>query len=271
MIANSEDTATLARTMGRLTIAVGLAATAGIILTATAAPVRLVGVTSEGDTVLIEATEPVAYSVSRPDALSLVVDMRNVSVSDARADVERQGRDCRRAAGTGVGVGWPRAGTRARRAREAVGVPRAQRPQHDPRRAERRRRRPSAVAPKPAATSRRDAGRLCPHRFPHRAPRRRQSPRPRRLRASRRAASPARSRRRSSSASSRARPSNATTVTLVGNGHLTPTGVTESKDRPRRLVLDFPNVTSEGADADSDRQSTRHEGARRPSTAISRS
>ncbi len=32
-----------------------------------------------------------AYSVSRPDALSLVVDMRNVSVSDARAEVERQG------------------------------------------------------------------------------------------------------------------------------------------------------------------------------------
>ena len=90
MIANSEDRGTLARAMGRLTIGVGLAATAGIILTATA-PVRLVGVTSQGETVLIEATEPVAYSVSRPDALSLVVDLRNVSVSDARADVERQG------------------------------------------------------------------------------------------------------------------------------------------------------------------------------------
>src|SRR5262245_65790410 len=77
--------------MGRLTAAVGLVATAGIILNATAAPVRLLGVTREGDTVLIEATEPVAYSVSRPDALSLVVDMRNVSVSDARAEVDRQG------------------------------------------------------------------------------------------------------------------------------------------------------------------------------------
>ena len=91
MIANSEDKAPLTRTFGRLTMAVGLAATAGIILSATAAPVRLVGVTSQGDTVLIEATEPVAYSISRPDALSLVVDMRNVSVSDARADVDRQG------------------------------------------------------------------------------------------------------------------------------------------------------------------------------------
>ena len=74
MIANSEDGRTRARRMGRLATAVGLVATAGIILSATAAPVRLVGVTREGDTVLIESTEPVAYSVSRPDALSLVVD-----------------------------------------------------------------------------------------------------------------------------------------------------------------------------------------------------
>ena len=36
----------------------------------------------------------------------------------------------------------------------------------------------------------------------------------------------------------------ATTVTLSGNGRLAPAGVTESKDRPRRLVLDFPNVGS---------------------------
>ena len=85
MIANSADRGTLTRTMARLTIAAGLAATAGIILTAAAAPVRLVAVTRQGEAVLIEATEPVAYSVSRPDALSLVVDMRNVSVSDARS------------------------------------------------------------------------------------------------------------------------------------------------------------------------------------------
>ena len=91
MIANSENKRTLARTMGRLTTAVGLAATAGMILSAAGASVRLVGVTRQGDTVLIEATEPVAYSVSRPDPLSLVVDMRNVTVADARADVEHQG------------------------------------------------------------------------------------------------------------------------------------------------------------------------------------
>ena len=37
---------------------------------------------------------------------------------------------------------------------------------------------------------------------------------------------------------------NTTTVTLSGNGRLAPANVTESKDRPRRLVLDFPNVGS---------------------------
>ena len=36
----------------------------------------------------------------------------------------------------------------------------------------------------------------------------------------------------------------ATTVTLSGNGRLTPADLTESQDRPRRLVIDFPNVSS---------------------------
>ena len=93
MIANSEDKATLARTIGRLTMAVMLAAAAGIMLGA--ADPAGAGASRrrdrQGDAVLIEATEPVAYSVSRPDPQTLVVDMRNVSVSDARNDVARQG------------------------------------------------------------------------------------------------------------------------------------------------------------------------------------
>ena len=40
------------------------------------------------------------------------------------------------------------------------------------------------------------------------------------------------------------RSASATTITLGGNGRLTPADVTESQDRPRRLVLDFPNVLS---------------------------
>ena len=35
----------------------------------------------------------------------------------------------------------------------------------------------------------------------------------------------------------------ATTITLAGNGRLTPSSLTESDDQPRRLVLDFPNVS----------------------------
>jgi type IV pilus assembly protein PilQ len=48
---------------------------------------RLVGVSAEsrdnGQTILIEATEPVAYSVSRPDARTVLVELRNVSVAGA--------------------------------------------------------------------------------------------------------------------------------------------------------------------------------------------
>ena len=68
--------------------------------------------------------------------------------------------------------------------------------------------------------------------------------RPRTSRASRRASSPARRRRRSLERIKSSKTPGATTVTLVGNGRLAPRGVTESKDRPRRLVIDLPNVTS---------------------------
>src|SRR5262245_36875969 len=68
-----------------------MAAATSMILSAAGAPVKLVGVSAQGNAVLIEATEPVAYSVNRPDPLTVVIDMRNVSVSDARNDVPRQG------------------------------------------------------------------------------------------------------------------------------------------------------------------------------------
>ncbi len=53
---------------------------------------RLVGVSAQANAVLIEATEPVAYSVNRPTPLTLVVDMRNVSVSDAQPTSTRARR-----------------------------------------------------------------------------------------------------------------------------------------------------------------------------------
>ena len=79
-----------ARRMTALGMTVAVAAVTSI-MSAASAPVRLVGVSSQGNAVLIEATEPVAYSVTQPDPLTLVLDMRNVSTADARNDVRRQG------------------------------------------------------------------------------------------------------------------------------------------------------------------------------------
>ena len=64
----------------------------------TAAPkesVRLVGISTQaaGKTaaVLIEATEPVAYAVSRPDPLTVFVDLRDVTLGDTSHTGAKQG------------------------------------------------------------------------------------------------------------------------------------------------------------------------------------
>jgi type IV pilus assembly protein PilQ len=248
MIANSEDRGTLARAVGRLTIGVGLAATAGIILTATA-PVRLVGVTSHGDTVLIEATEPVAYAVSRPDALSLVVDLRNVSVSDARADVERQGS----IAGVRLEQSTAPDGRALARVHVALAKPSEYvvRSSRNTIRVELKGAAPGAsapAAPKPSAPV--TAARQSPtSAMPVLVPAATVQPQ-----APVQVKKPLESLEKSAESGSQSatiierikssRTPGATTVTLVGNGHLAAAGVTESKDRPRRLVLDFPNVAS---------------------------
>jgi type IV pilus assembly protein PilQ len=71
-------------------MAISVSAVTGI-MSAAGTPVRLVGVSAHGNAVLIEASEPVAYSVSHPDPLTVIIDMRNVSAADARNDVRRQG------------------------------------------------------------------------------------------------------------------------------------------------------------------------------------
>jgi type IV pilus assembly protein PilQ len=62
---------------------------------AAAGSARLVGVSAEShggaQTVFIEATEPVAYSVSRPDARSVLIELRNVSVAGAANRVRATG------------------------------------------------------------------------------------------------------------------------------------------------------------------------------------
>ena len=254
MIANSADRGTLTRTMARLTIAAGLAATAGIILTAAAAPVRLVAVTRQGEAVLIEATEPVAYSVSRPDALSLVVDMRNVSVSDARAEVERQGAiagvrleqasgaDGRALARVHVNLAKPseyvvRSARNTIRIEPKSGASKAAAvPASTPA--------ATATAPAPAtplvpsAPPRTIAPAPAPAAAPQSAPAKRVIESIEKTTATPTSPHTVIERIKTSKTAA------ATTVTLVGNGRLEPVGVTESKDRPRRLVLDFPNTSS---------------------------
>jgi type IV pilus assembly protein PilQ len=80
----------LAVPAARLWLMATLALAGSIALSAGSASVRLINVSSQGNAVLIEASDPVAYSVSRPDPLTVVVEMRNVSAADASTAVVRR-------------------------------------------------------------------------------------------------------------------------------------------------------------------------------------
>jgi type IV pilus assembly protein PilQ len=183
--------------------------------------VRLVGVSSQtsGRTaaVLIESTEPVAYAVSRPDPLTVLVDLRDVRVADAAAEIARvaplagvtleqataiDGKDLAR-------VRVALSGPAAYKVRSARNVIRLELEPESP---------TAAAAPAAAGTAmavRRD-------RVPDNA-----------------TTPPATTIDRIRAAHTRT----STVVTLAGNGRLVPSSLSESEDTPRRLVLDFPNVT----------------------------
>ena len=201
---------------GRMAAALMTAlAAGGILVSAATAPVRLVGVSSQDNAVLIESTEPVAYAVSRPDPLTLLVDLRNVSVSDARADVVRSGSLAgvkleQAAAVDGASLARVRVSLtgpseyRVRSARNTIRVELTA----------------STAQAKPDASSTVSVQNPLASQI--------ESPGPATL------LERVRSRRTPSS----------TTITLSGNGQLVPSSVVESEDAPRRLVLDFPDVTS---------------------------
>jgi type IV pilus secretin PilQ/predicted competence protein len=246
MIANSEGTKRrprlrgIARMASRLGTALAVAATAGIVLDAMAAPARLVEVTTQGDAVLIESSEPAAYSVSRPDPMTLIVDMRNVSVADARSNVVKQGAigDVRLEQATSIdGKALARihlALTRpsehvVRSARTTIRVELTPTVAAHTKPALVRASTSAAAAPaaaKPAAV------------LP--APKARQQSAAPAIAVEKETPTAATILERIQSSKS----TSATRITLSGNGRLAPSGVIESKDKPRRLVLDFPNVTS---------------------------
>jgi hypothetical protein len=60
----------------------------GMGLSAAESSVRLLSVAAQGSAVVIDATEPVAYTVSRPDPLTIVVDLRGTQVGDAASRVQ---------------------------------------------------------------------------------------------------------------------------------------------------------------------------------------
>ena len=227
----SQHTTVRLRRVGRAGATVVAGLTAGMLLTAAAPPIRLLSVSAQGPAVVIEATEPVAYTVNRPDPLTLLVDLREASVGDATTKVQPQGivsavRLEQTTAPDGVGVARVRlalaraAEYTVRSSRNTIRVELVAASPAQPVEL------PRPVTTAPAATKREPAPAAMPLTTDAGA-----EPLTattiERVRATRNGASAA--------------------VTISGDGKLLPNGVVESRDLPRRLILDFPNVSTRAA------------------------
>jgi type IV pilus assembly protein PilQ len=244
MMAQKTSHATTALTRAVLSVAtlVSAAAAGGILLTAASASVRLLSVTTQGPAVVIEATEPVAYTVNQPDPLTLIVDLRNAAVADAAAHVEPRGlvtaiRLEQAAAADGLGVARVRislaraAEYKVRSSRNTIRVELNGATAAAP------------LAPSPAMASQAVPGGSRAASTPvsdvRVAPKREPAARPVTA-----AIADAPAAATTIEKVQTSRKGGSTLVTITGNGKLAPTGVSESKDLPRRVILDFPNVTS---------------------------
>jgi type IV pilus assembly protein PilQ len=206
----------LARPAVQLWLVAALASAWSLALAAGTTPVRLIGVSSQGGAVLIEASEPVAYSVNRPDPLTVLVEMRNVSAEAAANVVER--RDP--IAGVTVEQGVAIDGKAVARVRVAL----ARAAEHRVRSTRgtiRLELTPIVAGPTAEAGLPLPGGGVAP--------------------ASTAAAATSLESVQASMSGGR------TIVTFRGNGRLTPTDVTEIAETPRRLVLDFASVTPRAA------------------------
>ena len=211
----------VSRPAATLSLVAALAAVGGMALSAGSAPIRLLGVSSQGNAVLIESTEPAAYVVKRPDPLTVMVELRNVSVSDASNLVARRDPI------TAVALEQASAIDGKSIARVRVSL---SRPSEYTVRSARNTIRLELTAPPRAPSLTELPASLAAGSVPQTA-----VPNAPVLE------SPAASVLERVRASHQA---GVTTVTLSGNGRLTPADVSETQDRPRRLVLDFPNVSS---------------------------
>jgi type IV pilus secretin PilQ/predicted competence protein len=220
------------RVAQRLTaaVAIAVAVTGGLVLSAAPAEnIRLVGVSAQAlgrnAAVLIEASEPVAYAVSRPDPLTLLVDLRNVQVENAANQVARGGP----VAGVTLEQATAADGKQLARVRVALASPSAYKV--------RSARNVIRVELEPAQAGAGSAG-LDGSPTALLA-----SPAVAAAAIDTTAAAPATQLQKVRTSHTRT----STTVTLAGDGRLTPSALTESSDQPRRLMLDFPNVTAAAA------------------------
>jgi type IV pilus assembly protein PilQ len=221
-------------------IAMAALATMGaVVLSArsASAPVRLLAVSAQANAVLIESSEPVAYAVKQPDPLTLLVELRGVSIADATNGVVRRdpvaavtleqdsGTDGRAVGRVRVSLARP-SDYVVRSARNTIRVE-------------------LTPAARPAASA--AAALVMPE-----AP-----PEPPAGPVAGKADSPAEKADAPVAAVAEAtvleriRTAHAggiTTVTLTGNGRLTPANVSEAVQPPRRLLLEFVNVTSKAPD-----------------------
>ena len=218
------------RAVAGLIVACAIATAVGGGLTLAAAPasnIRLVGVSTQGSgktaAVLIEATEPVAYAVSRPDPLTVLVDLRNVSLGDAASQMA-QATHRGPVAGVTVEQAIGADGGDLARVRVALMSPAAYKVRSS--------RNVIRLDLEPEAP-------VVPSHFAAVMP----------VAAARASASDA-TPTVSATQLEKVRATHtrkATTITLAGNGRLTPSSLTESDSLPRTLVLEFPNVSSSAA------------------------
>ena len=184
----------------------------GLVLAASSAsdPIRLLGVSAEANgstaAVLIEATGPAAYAVSRPDPLTLLVDLHNTTLGTRTAKVSPTGPITGVTLEQSTGVD----GQTLARVRVALASPLAYtvRSARNVIRVDLEGDAPAATTVAAAAPGLSDAS------------------------------ASATELQKVHASSSRT----STTVVLSGNGRLTPSSLTES-DSPRRVVLDFPSVS----------------------------
>jgi len=229
----------LARPAATLSL-LAVLATGAIAARSTPAPVRLLGVSAQGNAVLIESSAPVAYAVRQPDPLTVYVELRGVSVADVAADVERRDPvtavtleqvaaiDGQHVARVRVALARP-SDYAVRSARNTIRLELS--PSASSTRAKNARSGPAQLEPLPADPV--AAALASPAAAPEAA-----------VGTEGREPTVPLTDATTLDRVHADRAGDTTTVTLSGNGRLTPTSVIESPEPPRRLLLDFANVSS---------------------------